>query len=56
MLMIATSTVGETRQLSGAVTGWIIDQTGGRLAGVVVTLRDDAHGRLREAVTDADGT
>jgi hypothetical protein len=56
MLVVAMSTVAEARQPSGAVTGWIIDQTGGRLAGVVVTLRDDAHSRSWTAITDARGT
>ncbi|MGH9346202.1 MAG: TonB-dependent receptor [Vicinamibacterales bacterium] len=41
---------------AGAVAGTVVDQTGGGLSGVTVTLRDEGRTQSLEAVTGAGGT
>jgi hypothetical protein len=56
VVCLFSTAVVAARGPTGAMDGWIADQTGGRLAGVIVTLRSASDGRSWETVSDATGT
>ena len=54
-LLLASSAPAQTSLVGGALTGTVSDSTGGRIPGVVVTVRETGTHRGREVSTDAEG-
>lgn len=55
VLAFATLGAAQVSRVAGAVQGTVIDQTGSAVAGALVTLRNRATNRARNASTDLDG-
>lgn len=51
---LASACWAQTLLLSAALDGSVGDSSGGRIPGAVVTVRETATNRMREAPTDAD--
>ena len=56
VLLAGTSAVWAQTASTGALTGTVIDQSGGVVAGATVTVTDNGTGQERTATTDSSGS
>jgi hypothetical protein len=55
-IWLASAAWAQSSLVSGGLDGSVIDSSGGRIPGAAVTVHDTATNRMREALTNADGT
>jgi hypothetical protein len=55
VLALVFSSAAQTSRVAGAVQGSVVDQTGGAVAGAMITLRNQGTNQTRKVQTNAEG-